>query len=371
MQIVNTGHIYQIYDDGVKTFNQLPAQVYNVSFSKMTGFFLQKFDDIEITEKVYGVATEKLDKVVKSFEIFERNLGVILSGEKGIGKSLFAKMLSEEMVSRGYPVLIVNQFIPGIADFLTSSQQEVVVLFDEFDKTFYSKDGDSMDDPQSSMLTLFDGLSQGKKMFIVTCNKLNHLNDYLVNRPGRFHYHFRFEYPTSEEITEYLRDKISEEYFNEIPKVVSFANKVSLNYDCLRAIAFELESGTPFEIAIRDLNILNIQKEQYIISAVFSDGSIYRDETMLDMFSDNDISRVIYVNPSRDFRFKITFNPLDAEFDYSKGKQIVRASDVDFEWEEWYVDSEDKEDFHKLTEIKKFEYLTLTRKSDRILHYAL
>ena len=57
MQIVNTGHIYQIYDDGVKTFNQLPAQVYNVSFSKMTGFFLQKFDDIEITEKVYGVAT--------------------------------------------------------------------------------------------------------------------------------------------------------------------------------------------------------------------------------------------------------------------------------------------------------------------------
>ena len=63
------------------------------------------------------------------------------------------------------------------------------------------------------MLTLFDGFSTGKKMFIVTCNSLYDLNDYLVNRPGRFLYHFRFDYPTAEEITQYLQDKLEESFF--------------------------------------------------------------------------------------------------------------------------------------------------------------
>lgn len=43
-----------------------------------------------------------------------------------------------------------------------------MILFDEFDKTFGSiKAADGMADPQTEMLTLFDGLSQGKKMFVM------------------------------------------------------------------------------------------------------------------------------------------------------------------------------------------------------------
>ena len=51
-------------------------------------------------------------------------------------------------------------------------EQEVMILFDEFDKTFGSiKAADGMADPQTEMLTLFDGLSQGKKMFVITANR--------------------------------------------------------------------------------------------------------------------------------------------------------------------------------------------------------
>lgn len=103
----------------------------------------------------------------------------------------------------GYPVIIVDQAFPGIASYIESIEQEVVFLFDEFDKTFGSNH-DS--DPQSTFLSLFDGTSQGKKLFIITCNSLHGLNDYMVNRPGRFHYHFRFGYPTGEEIRQYLTD---------------------------------------------------------------------------------------------------------------------------------------------------------------------
>lgn len=373
MQIVNTGHMYQIYDDGVKTFDQLPAQIYTVNFSKMTGFYLQKFDDIEITEKVYGVAPEKLEKVVGAFKCFERSLGVILSGEKGIGKSLFAKMLSAKMANEGYPVLIVNTFIPGIADFITSIQQEVVVLFDEFDKTFYAKDGDSMNDPQASMLTLFDGLSQGKKLFIVTCNKLNHLNDYIVNRPGRFHYHFRFDYPTKSEIEEYLRDKIDDQYFGEIEKVVAFANKVPLNYDCLRAISFELQCGSSFEDAIGDLNILNIDNETYNLIVCFKDGTKLSQEVTLDMFSDEQITRWFYLE---DKRFSVEFSALDIRYDYERGGNIILGKSVNFKWNDSYNSYEDdseqeKAEYAALKENKELDFLLFRRKSSKNIHYAV
>ena len=216
MKIVNTGNLYRIYSDDLKTYDQLPANTYLVNFSQMSGFYLEAYPNIKVTEKIYGVHESKVAKILNSFKIFDRSLGVILSGDKGIGKSICAKLLSQRSVEAGYPTLIVNSYVPGIADYLTSITQEVVVLFDEFDKTFGSKDESR---PQEEMLTLFDGLSQGKKLFIITCNEIHRLNEFLVNSPGRFHYHLRFDYPTADEITEYLKDKLPEFAYSEISKV--------------------------------------------------------------------------------------------------------------------------------------------------------
>ena len=173
MKITQSGFTFQIYDDGLVVRNQLPPACYEVFFDKMKGWFLKQTDEIEIKEKVYGIHQDKVNKVMQSFKRFNRNLGVILSGDKGIGKSLFSKMLAKEAIEQGFPLIIVNSYIPGIASFLTSIQQEVVVLFDEFDKTFPSGEGTSSQSPndsQAEMLTLFDGIAQGKKLFVVTCN---------------------------------------------------------------------------------------------------------------------------------------------------------------------------------------------------------
>ena len=118
-------------------------------------------------------------------------------------------------------------------------------------------------DDQAALLSLFDGTTGGKKLFIVTCNELYSLNSYIVNRPGRFHYHFRFDYPTPEDIREYLHDKLPEDKHGEIEKVVDFSRKTSLNYDCLRAIAFELDGGANFAAAVIDLNIMTTEDEEY------------------------------------------------------------------------------------------------------------
>ena len=370
MRVVNTGNVYRIYDNTMKTYDELPAGAYQVNFSQQSGFFLTGYDEITITEKVYGVHTEKVTKVLNSFKVFERNLGVILSGAKGIGKSLFGKMLSVEAIAEGYPLIIVNQYIPGIADYLTSIQQEVVVFFDEFDKTFYSKgDRDSMSDPQSEMLTLFDGLSQGKKLFIVTCNELNNLNNYLVNRPGRFHYHFRFDYPSAEQIREYLQDKIPESAHGQIDKVITFARKIDLNYDCLRAIAFELTLGIPFEEAIKDLNILNLSRESYIANLVFADGGKCRKEIWCDMFADDDIC--VEFTDEKGFDFYATFNPQNSTYDYNKGGIVVTSSDIELDWQDDYYDEENEQKALALRKQRKVDHIMIRRKGTKNLHYAV
>lgn len=365
MKIVNTGNVYRIYTDDLKTYDKLPANTYLVNFNQMSGFYLETYPNIEVTEKIYGVHDSKVAKIINTFNIFDRNLGVILSGDKGIGKSICAKLLSQRCVEAGYPTLIVNSYTAGIADYLTSITQEVVVLFDEFDKTFGSRDDSK---PQEEMLTLFDGLSQGKKLFVITCNEIHRLNEFLVNRPGRFHYHLRFDYPNANEITEYLRDKLPESAYNEILKVINFSSKVKINYDCLRAIAFELTQGCTFEDAIKDLNIVNVENEYYKITAHFTDGSKTNSrECCIDLFSKEFESTWLRYN--RNFDITIKYNPADSKYSEQLFCSVVMGSDVEVEWD-YDSDSIDAETIDA-TVNKKLAYITLEKKFDRNLHYQV
>ena len=90
MRAISTGSTYKIFDDTLRTYEKLPVQTYVVRFDRQTGFYLEKYVDISIPEeKIYGVHIAKIEKVLASFDRFNRSLGVILSGDKGIGKSLF------------------------------------------------------------------------------------------------------------------------------------------------------------------------------------------------------------------------------------------------------------------------------------------
>lgn len=365
MKIVNTGNLYRIYSDDLKTYDQLPVNTYLVNFSQMSGFYLELYPNIKVTEKIYGVHESKVAKILNSFKIFDRNLGVILSGDKGIGKSICAKLLSQRAVEAGYPTIIVNTYVPGIADYLTSINQEVVVLFDEFDKTFGSKDESA---PQEEMLTLFDGLSQGKKLFIITCNEIHRLNEFLVNRPGRFHYHLRFDYPVADEITEYLKDKIPESAYSEITKVVDFSAKVKINYDCLRAIAFELTLGHTFEDAIKDLNIVNVDREYYKVTAYFADGSKTGTREMcIDLFSTDNVETWLRYN--RLFSVTLNFSAADAKYSDKLFCSVIAGEDVEIEWD-YDTDDVSEEEATKAKN-KKLAYVTLEKKFDKALHYLV
>jgi len=367
MKAISIGKRFEIYDDSLKSYDRLPAKTYTVRFEKMTGFFLEARTDLTVTEKVYGIHLEKADKVLKAFTMFKRNLGVILSGDKGIGKSLFARLLSSKAVEAGYPVIIIEQFIPGIASYIESIEQKAVILFDEFDKTFGSigTKGDEMD-PQASLLSLFDGTSQGKKLFIITCNNLFGLNDYLVNRPGRFHYHFRFNYPSSEEIRDYLTDKLGTHFHNEIEKVILFSRKVALNFDCLRAIAFELSLGGSFETAIQDLNIINTHEEFYNIELHFHGGiTMTANRCRLDLFNSEDKERVEVWDESGNDSVLVEFVPSACVYDTMRQMTILPSDKITLN----YTNGCGKPFQERIKKLEP-EYMSIVRASKRNIHYV-
>lgn len=273
--------------------------------------------------------------------------------------------MSQKAIQNGIPVILVDNFIPGIDDFLNDIKNEVLVLFDEFDKTFArSKD----EDPQSKMLSLFDGTSSGKKLFVVTCNNYRDLNEYLINRPGRFHFHFRFEYPTVDEVKDYLRDKLDEKYHSEINKVASFSRKIKLNYDCLSAIALELNEGETFEDAIKDLNIVNTSERQntYKLTLFTEEGVVFSsDNETLDLFSGENNN--IWVEDSANNGIYINFKGNSAVFNNKTNSFVLSNDKIKVDYDEDYIDEKLRNMYKNL----HYTYAEIALNYGNRIHYNL
>lgn len=362
MNIVKAGSSFQVYGEDVQTYKELPVGCYKVDFHKMMGFFLTQINDLKVKEeKIYGNSKEKVDKVLKSFKIIDRNFGIILSGQKGIGKSLFAKILAEAALKEGYPVLTVGGYIPGINEFLSSIDQEIVVIFDEFEKNFVPGNKDDNHDPQQDMLTLFDGLDGGKKLFVITCNRVGDLNEYLKNRPGRFHYHFTLGNPTPEEVTEYMIDKLDQAYYDQIDKIIGFAKTVDITYDYLRAIAFELNQGYTFEEALQDLNITRVSDITFDVTITLNNGEVYYAYGQyIDLYDGN--TCYIRGNIGREKSVLIYFSPKDVEL--VNGNLILTKDKVNISIDEdefWDLEGDEKKEAIAKAKALKVEIVTFNK----------
>ena len=360
MNVVNYGINYQIYGEDVKTFKRLPIMSYEVAFNKNTGFFLiNRPDLITNEEKIYGSHERRANKVMESFKLSDRNFGLILSGRKGAGKSLFARMLAQKSIEVGMPVILVNNYISGLEDFLGSIEQETVIIFDEFEKNFAKPNREESFDPQEKMLSLFDGMNNGKKLFVITCNKTNSLNEYFVNRPGRFHYHFKVSAPTEEEVREYMTDKLDEKYHSLIDKVVNFSYTAVLTYDSLRAIAFELNQGYDFDEVIEDLNINHTEVLTFDAVIIAVNGETYYAYGIELDITNRDMNW--YGAYTKDHKY-IRFGMNTSNLRFTNGNIFVDGADAQIiidEDEFWEFDGEERR--QKIEEAKR------DRKIDHIL----
>lgn len=376
MTIIRSGDIFDLYDNSIKTYDKLPAGAYTVEFDHRKGCYLMEHSHIEITEKVYGVQNEKMEKVMNTFSRIERSLGVILSGDKGIGKTMFAKMLCVKAIEKGMPVILVENCYDGIVRLIEKIDQECLVLFDEFEKNFVEKDRSDYEDEeedeagdQSKLLSLFDGTSGGKKLFVVTCNDIFKLNDCLLNRPGRFHYHFRFEYPTQQEIREYMSDNLDERYHSEIPHVLAFSKKVRLNYDCLRAIALEINMGVSFGEAISDLNILNVEEYDYDVTLCFENGKrLYNKRYELDLYDEDDpFIWIPFYNQAGVELAQTKLNKSEIAYDPKSGLFVIKPNGFSLDFDEYDEDNKLVASYRKM----KPSCITFSRSKEKNLHFSL
>ncbi|MEW1548365.1 AAA family ATPase [Streptomyces tsukubensis] len=262
--IVSSGGEFRLYGNSVQTFTDLPLATYTISFSPMAGYSLRETDPLASAEEtVYGSHVSRVRRIVTGYSAMDRSLGVILSGDKGMGKSLMLRLLAERMRETHHlPTVLVQHNTPGLAAFL-DELGEVVVVFDEFEKIFSNED----DESQNQFLSLFDGLSTTKRLYVLSVNELERVNDYMLNRPGRFHYHMRFAYPEPDTVATYLRDQVPGVSETQVAEIVDFSRKYDINFDHLRAIAFELRLGEPFAEVIGDLNIKRSERSGSRIEA--------------------------------------------------------------------------------------------------------
>jgi hypothetical protein len=287
---IKTGTTVRVYDSAVETFPSLPMGTYTVEFNPMSGFSLRHVEDLTVGEQiVYGGRETKVAKILRTWDTTTRSLGVMLSGDKGQGKSLFLRMLANAAIDHGLPVIRVTNNYPGLADFI-DNLGECVVVFDEFEKIFPNGDEEEgQASSQTQFLSLFDGTSSTRRLYCVTVNKLHAVSDYLVNRPGRFHYHMRFDYPDAEDIRTYLRDQAPDISDKHVDSTVALAKHVPLNYDHLRVIAFEASTdpSASFTELVGDLNIKSVEAPSYLITATYPNGTFITDRRQINLLAED------------------------------------------------------------------------------------
>lgn len=321
MTYIETGNSVRVYDSAVITHDTMPLGTYKVCFDQMSGYSLARVADLLVGgEKVYGDREQKVSKIFRHYAASKRSLGVMLSGDKGQGKSLFLREVAEVAYQNEMPVVVVTSDSAGLADFL-STLGECVIIFDEFEKVFPLRGGEG-DSRQHQFLSLFDGLSSVKRIYCVTVNSLPDVSSYFVNRPGRFHYHLRFDYPTSAEVRQYLLDQAPLAPLDEIEAAVRFSRKVNINYDHLRAVAIEInDPSAVFADAIQDLNIKNLEESHCTVLVTYADGVVARGTTRLDLFAENGAYTVLWVQGGTHTE-SISFSPESIVYHQHGGMEV-------------------------------------------------
>lgn len=166
----------------------LKKGVYSLKYSDMTGFYLHEDEPFTFPSKMYGDDDMIIKRAIKKFNSIDRNLGVLLTGLKGSGKTVTAKKLCEES---GLPVIIIPQCYAGPAfiEFMTSPDLGSCVIFiDEFEKLYYGDSGDrQLAQGSDDMLRILDGPYTTHNLFVFTTNT-DRINECLINRPSRIFY---------------------------------------------------------------------------------------------------------------------------------------------------------------------------------------
>lgn len=219
--------------DQVRT---IPAGVWQVKWDGNRGeFFLTQQDPMTLPEKTYGTTNKRADKILKTFMSRSgRNTGVLLTGNKGSGKTLLTKETCIKAMKIGLPVLVISDAFVGTTffEYMNGITQPCVVLIDEFEKVY------RREEEQNGLLSLLDGTGANNKLFLLTSNSEN-VSEFLLSRPSRLFYHWRYGKLEEEVLVGYCKDNLKDEkHIKNLTTLWGISSDMS--FDVLQSIVEEL-----------------------------------------------------------------------------------------------------------------------------------
>lgn len=206
-KLLRTGDLYSIEEiDSVES--TLPPGNY-VLFATTKGYRLRIAEPFSLPKRIYGADQLIIERWKKAWNASNGNLGILLNGLKGCGKTLLAKKFCMDL---GLPVIIVTkghsdeEFVQFLANPVL---RNCVIFIDEFEKLYESNSNSHRRDDEkadiSALLQLMDGVVPSKFLFLMTTNSPD-ISEYLINRPGRVKYRLDFSSISDAQLKEVIDD---------------------------------------------------------------------------------------------------------------------------------------------------------------------
>lgn len=251
-----------------------------------------------LPNKIYGDTLERCGRVLERYPTQEGNLGVLLTGLSGAGKTLLAKLLAVKFNELyKIPTVIVDETTAkDIGIFLQQVNHPCLFIFDEFEKMFeYPTD-------QDYLLTILDGMYTGKHIFVLTANNTNKISPYLYNRPSRIRYYWDYTRIPADVIEEILKDRLVDK--SKKTKVMDLMLQIfSLSFDTLNSFIDEVnlfKDKEPDEL----IKGFNGGYMDYRLDTAFDVDAYVDGNSVSQFFKSNEDTSTYSLNIMRNVKFK-------------------------------------------------------------------
>lgn len=312
---IKNGNQYDVTKDGTIDIKDiLPPGVYSLRSAPMRGFYLEKEESFTPLKRYYSDVLEKTERIINTFHSRSANTGTLLVGDKGSGKTLLAKHISLKLEEEGIPTICISSEFSGagFTSFIDGITQPVMILIDEFEKVYGAE-------AQEDLLTLLDGVSHNKKLYVLTSNNKYKINENMINRPGRIFYSIDYNGIEERFVREYCQDNLkNKDRISDVMEVLPILAK--MNFDMLQSLVEEMNRYN--EHPKESLRMLNIRVEQternYDIEVHDPEGGLL-------------------------FKAKNTLEPMSVDGHCFKNPMFKdphrdHSNLTDEEWEAWYLD---------------------------------
>lgn len=270
------------FNPNEKRVYNLEAGFYNLEYDNLREIFYLRVMELQgMPKKIYGDVNLRSKRILNTFNDRNSNTGVLLHGMKGTGKSLLSRQVCLDAVAEGKPVIfIAAPYVgPKFTELMESIEQPCVINIDEFEKTYGSREDGKA---QEGLLSMMDGISKQNKLWLLTVNETNRVNQYMMNRPNRLFYKFEYGVIPVEVVEEICEDKgLTKEQTENLVSIYSLIKE--LTFDVLMAIIEETKRYNEMpQTCIRFLNIdIDAGAGMYYPDIkIFKDGALVLNTTM-------------------------------------------------------------------------------------------